>query len=110
MNVEPSLYRPALRGLFFGLTALALRLATVGFMAWAMARSGPGSPPAPTVAMLWTALPFVSLFVTLVALVGVGYSAIAAHRREWSAALVLAFASSVGAVLLDLQLFVYVIP
>ena len=49
-----------------------------------------------------------NLVATLIALVGVGYAAIAAHRREWGVVLVLAWIASGGAVLYDVQPFVFV--
>lgn len=54
-------------------------------------------------------LPVLNLFGTVVALVGIGYAAIAGHRREWGVVLVLAWISSVVAVLSEVQPFSYVV-
>ena len=56
---------------------------------------------------MMTVLPIVNLAATCLALVGVGYSAIAAHRREWGVVLVLAWIFSVLGVLIEFQPFVY---
>tara|TARA_R110002073_G_scaffold230826_1_gene391899 strand:+ start:245 stop:460 length:216 start_codon:yes stop_codon:yes gene_type:complete len=53
-------------------------------------------------------LPILNLVGTLVALVGVAYSAIAAHQKQWGVVLVLAWILSVLGVLLEIEPFVYV--
>ena len=50
----------------------------------------------------------VSLVGRLLSLVGIGYSAIAAHRKEWGLVLVLAWVSSVfGALFVSGGAFIY---
>ena len=102
MKPESQPYRPALRGLAFGVGAIGLRACTIGLALLVNAcESLDGYEK------LMVALPAMDLLATLVALVGVGYSAIAAHRREWSAVLVLAWICSVAAAVLNIDLFVY---
>lgn len=52
-------------------------------------------------------LPIFNLVATAIALIGVGYSAIAAHRKEWGLVLVLAWLASILAVLFDVEPFYY---
>jgi len=97
-------YKPALRGLVFGLAAIGLRAATMALAVLVTSRESlRGSDAAMVV------LPVMNLAATVVALVGVGYSAIAAHRREWGVVLVFAWISSVAAALLNIDLFPYAV-
>ena len=97
MTTSPTSYRPALRGLLFGLYALGLRAATMGFTCMS------------SLEVAAQVLPWMNVVASLVALVGVGYSAIAAHRREWGATLVFAFLCSVVAAVFDIEPFVYAV-
>lgn len=90
-------YRPAVRGLVFGVLAVCIRAATVGFLF--CTATGPEASGA---------LPILNLLGTLVALVGVAYSAIASHQKQWGVVLVLAWILSVLGVLLEIEPFVYV--
>lgn len=102
MNQASPPYRPALRGLAFGVGAIGLRAGTIGLALLFSARESLDAYEH------WmVALPAMNLLATLFALVGVGYSAIAAHRREWGVVLVLAWISCVAAAVLDIDLFVY---
>ena len=95
-------YRPAVRGLAFGLGAIGLRACTIGLGVLVTSRESLGGYD-----KLMVVLPVMNLLATLVALVGVGYSAIAAHRREWGVVLVLAWVSSVAAAVLNVETFTY---
>jgi hypothetical protein len=75
-------YRPAVRGLWFGIAALALHVAATAIV-WV--HTGPiGLEVTPAT----RSVPFLALACHLTALVSVGYAAIATHRREWGRALV----------------------
>ncbi len=50
-----------------------------------------------------------NLVAKVVALVGVGYAAIASHHKHWGPALVIAWILSVGAIVLEPQPFIYTI-
>lgn len=102
MNSPAKPYRPAVRGLVFGLTALGLRAASIATTTLAVA-----DKPLLSSNAAMEALPVMNLAATILALVGVSYAAIAAHRREWSVALVIAWVSSIAAALLDVGPFVY---
>ena len=104
MTSSSQLYRPAHRGLAFGLAAIGLRAATMALVVLLVSREGPSGLDA-----VMILLPVMNLVATLVALVGVGYSAIAAHRREWGVVLVFAWISSVAAALLDVVPFTYAV-
>jgi len=100
-------YRPAVRGLLFGLAALGLRAVTIGVVLLVMMQQeGRANLDLTEVAQL---LPIVNLVARLIALVGVGYAAIASHRREWGAVLVLAWLFSVAAALFDIEPFTYAV-
>jgi len=76
-------YRPALRGLWFGLAALGLRVgASVIIGANRFGETGLMVTPAVK------SIPFLDLAYLVALLVSVGYAAIAADRREWGRALV----------------------
>lgn len=98
-------YRPAVRGLVFGLVALGLRAASIGIVLLVvLVQEGRQTfDPAPAIVLL----PILNLIASIVALVGVGYAAIAAHRREWGATLVLAWLFSVAAALFDIVPYGY---
>lgn len=101
-------YRPAVRGLAFGLAALGLRAVTIGIVALLTSREVESGSGLTAFLQAWAQkLPLMNLIATLVALVGVSYSAIAAHRREWGVVLVLAWISSVVAATFDLEPFMY---
>ena|SRR5688572_27602784 len=101
-------YRPAVRGLVFGLVALGLRAATMGlFVVIALREARSGSRLSSSVDFALLVVPAMNLVATLLALVGFGYSAIAAHRKEWGVTLVFAFVTSVVAAVLDIETFVY---
>ena len=104
MTSSSQLYRPAVRGLACGLAAIGLRAATMALAVLLASREGPSGSDAVRIVV-----PAMNLVATLVALVGVGYSAIAAHRREWGVVLVFAWISSVAAALLDVELFPYAV-
>ena len=89
----------------FGLVALALRGLAVVLLAQALEGVSEEELDVPlgTAIALWV----VYLAGTCAALIGVGYSAIAAHRREWGIVLVLGWVFSVLAVLLLVEPFVY---
>jgi hypothetical protein len=92
------------------MVAMGFRAATMGVTALMASREvTPGSSLASSLDAAFRALPAMNLVGTLVALVGVGYSAIAAHRREWGLVLVIAFAFSVGAAVFDIQPFLYAV-
>ncbi len=109
MTAPSTTYRPALRGLVFGLAAMGLRAATVGLSVLVASREVQHGTLSSSMNTAMQLLPVMNLVATLVALMGVGYSAIAAHRREWGAVLVLAFVFSVAAAVLDIQPFVYAV-
>src|SRR5262245_15643537 len=108
MITSPESYRPAVRGLVVGLIALGLRAATLGVGVLIASRDAPSGPSlSSSLNAAWQVLPAMNVVALLVALVGVGYSAIAAHRKEWSLILVFAFIFNVSAAVLDIQPFVY---
>ena len=101
-------YRPAARALKLGLVALALRAAAVGIVflmkpeppsgVWGSDESGQSLNLALGISSSLT-----DFIATCLGLIGVGYSAIASHRREWGVVLVLAWIVSVLAALADLH-------
>ncbi|MFQ5503888.1 MAG: hypothetical protein ACE5F1_03715 [Planctomycetota bacterium] len=89
-------YRPARRALYAGLLSVALHVAGIVWASVALFRESENleafasnMATAETVALLY------SLLGNVVALVGIAYAAIASHRSEWGAALVIAWVLNV---------------
>ena len=108
MHPPPASYRPAVRGLVCGLVAIGVHAATMGLL-WflAMSLGQPGAKASATWDVAWYAVPAMSGIANIIALVGVGYAAIAAHRRERGPILVFAFVASVTAALIDVRPFLF---
>lgn len=97
-----------LRALVFGMTCLAMRGATLLGMQLVSSPLADGSAPLAPDHAAYLLLSIANLTGTIVALVGIAYAAIAAHRREWSVMLVLAWIASVVGVFGELKPLVYV--
>ncbi len=101
MMTQPTTYHRARRALVLGIAAVATRAATLGAVAFA------GKAPTFDLNDASVFLAIANPAGTVVALAGVGYCAIAAHRREWSVTLVVAWILSVLAALFIPQMFIY---
>ncbi|HEX6812520.1 MAG TPA: hypothetical protein VF384_12920 [Planctomycetota bacterium] len=77
------------------------------FVLIAMREARSGSGLSSTLDVTLYVVPAMNLVATFMALAGFGYSAIAAHRKEWGVTLVLAFVFSVLAAVGDVDTFVY---
>ena len=106
MKSSPT-YRPALRGLVFGLAALAVKAVALAWVYLRYPVDLERDDFASTMATTMQAMEVFGLASTCVALIGVGYSAIAAHRGEWGVVLVLAWISSLLGVFYEVGSFVY---
>lgn len=102
---SPSNYRPARRALLFGLGALGVRVCAFVVVMFSNS-SDPMFALSMGAAIPW--LSALSFLGTVLAIVGVAYSAIAAHRREWSAVLVVAWTINVAMLLFEPDPFVYI--
>ncbi|MCA8952323.1 MAG: hypothetical protein KDE27_22625 [Planctomycetes bacterium] len=97
-------YRPARRGLAFGIAAVLTRASTLAAVTLA---SSSDDKPAFDLGDASLILSIANPLGTILALAGVAYCAIAAHRRERSAALVIAWILNVVAALYIPELFIY---
>ena len=100
-----SSYRPAMRGFMWGSIAVGIRCFTMVLVALAMTAEVEGRGGSIGLVLL----PVLNLLATVVALVGVGYSAIATHRGDRGALLALAWIFSVVAAISDIEPFIFVL-
>ncbi len=101
---QPPTRRHARCALILGFAAVAIRAATLGAVAFA---GGTDGKRAFDLGDASTLLAVANPVGSVLALAGVGYSAIAAHRREWSATLVSAWILSVAAALFIPEMFIF---
>lgn len=95
-------YRPELRGLALGLIALVFR-----GLAGVLLMQAMGSKDLEFAKGASGAAALSNFAAMAVALAGVGYAAIAAHRRRWGGVLVMAWLFSVLAVFGEIQPFAF---
>jgi hypothetical protein len=96
-----------LRGLVFGLSALGVKAAALAWVYLSYPVDLEQDDFASTMATTMRVMEVFGFASTCVALVGIGYSAIAAHRGEWGVVLVLAWISSLAGVFYELGSFAY---
>jgi hypothetical protein len=102
----PPTYRPALRALVLGAAAAVTRAITLVVVAASTSSDEARALDLDDAALV---LAFANPIGTVLALAGVAYAAIAAHRREWGVTLVLAWIASVTAAFYVPELFVYAV-